>query len=139
MSTPNRPNIFARLFGSARTWLFGRPRPKAQRALPVAFRGPGAAPLPLVAGDPPTGSREWTFPPIRVQSSNLYAVAYDYDTRRLEVSFKDKESGMPKSAYHYEGVPVALYQGLMDAPSKGVYLNRFIKNPKGRYPYRQVL
>lgn len=141
MPGPKRPNIFTRLFGTARQWFFGRPKPAAQRALPqaVAFRGPGSAPLPVVASDPPTGSRLWTFPPIRVRSSNIFAIAYRYETRTLEVSFKDKDTDAPKSVYHYDGVPLTLYQGLMSAPSHGVYLNRFIKNPKGRYPYRQVV
>ena len=122
--------ILGRIFGR---WYFGKPKPSAARALPVAFRGPGAAPLPVVAGDPPTGSRAWTFPPLPVQSSNLASVAYDYDTQRLEVAFKNG------SVYHYAGVPVALYQGLMGSASKGQYLHRNVKTPAGRYPFTRVV
>ena len=50
-------------------------------------------------------------------------------TRLLEVEF---HSG---SIYQYSSVPEALYQGLMQAASKGAYFHDHIKE---RYPFRQV-
>lgn len=134
--------IFGRVFGRWFTGRGKRPNPAwpalSPPARPVMFRGPGSAPVERVAGDPPTGSRGWTFPPIPVDSSNLDRVAYDYDTRTLEVCFLGKGTSAP-SVYHYDGVPVSVYQGLMGAASKGTYLHQHVKTPKGRYPYRKVL
>ena len=36
----------------------------------------------------------------------------------------------------YFGVPAAVFEALLDAPSKGRYFNGAIR---GRYPYRQIL
>lgn len=59
-------------------------------------------------------------------SSNVCAIGYDADSRTLEVEFNDG------SVYQYEGVPQDEYEGLMNADSKGKYLNA---NIKGRYSY----
>ena len=64
-----------------------------------------------------------------VRSSNIRAVGYDAQAMILEVEFA---SG---GLYQYSGVPASLHQGLMQAASKGAYLNDRIKN---RYPCRQV-
>lgn len=58
---------------------------------------------------------------VPVSSSNLRAVAYARDFRRLFVSFKG--GGL----YAYEDVPEGVYQGLLAAPSKGEYLHAVIK------------
>lgn len=64
---------------------------------------------------------------IPVVSSNLSAVGYE--SRTLYVRFNDG------SLYSYDNIPVEVYQGLMNASSKGQYLATFVK---GRYPYRRI-
>jgi len=59
-----------------------------------------------------------------VISSNIRSVGYDPTSSILEVEFN---SG---SIYQYLDVPESEYEGLMNADSKGRYLNR---NIKGRY------
>jgi len=61
---------------------------------------------------------------IPVKSSNIRSVGYDEDSSVLEIEFN---SGM---VYQYLNVPENEYEGLMNAASKGRYLNR---NIKGRY------
>ncbi len=61
---------------------------------------------------------------ISVRSSNIQSVGYDTTSSILEVEFN---SG---SIYQYIDVPESEYEGLMNAASKGRYLN---KNIKGRY------
>jgi KTSC domain len=62
----------------------------------------------------------------RVESTTLLALAYDDAREILQLEFR---SGV---IYHYYGVPVAVYEALLDAPSKGSYFNRIIR---GRFPY----
>lgn len=104
----------------------------AKPVKPVRFQGPGRAPVEVVAGDPGTGSRNWTFPPIRVESSNLDSVAYDYDGRRLEIRFRGESNPYreikPGGTYHYDEVPFRVYQELMRAPSKGKYFHAKIRD-----------
>jgi hypothetical protein len=57
-----------------------------------------------------------------VDSSNVEAIGYDADAQELHVRF------LSGAYYVYSGVPQAVYDGLMAAPSKGSYLNREIKN-----------
>jgi hypothetical protein len=63
-----------------------------------------------------------------VESSNVRAIGHDDDILELWVEFNDG------SIYVYEGVPAVIYEELMDAPSKGSYLNRVIK---GNFAYRR--
>ncbi len=65
----------------------------------------------------------------QVASSNIRAIGYDIITQTLEVEFL---SGW---VYQYYGVSEYLYQQLMQAPSKGQFLNQYIKNA---YPYSRV-
>lgn len=58
---------------------------------------------------------------VAVQSTTLVAMAYDVDQQMLQLEFRDR------SVYRYFGVPSNLYQDLLDAPSKGSYFNRFIR------------
>ncbi|TKJ43715.1 KTSC domain-containing protein [candidate division TA06 bacterium B3_TA06] len=67
---------------------------------------------------------------IPVQSSNLVSVGYNRSTQVLEVEFHGGR------IYQYFGVPLALYDGLMNAPSKGQYLDQNIK--KEGYTYIRV-
>jgi hypothetical protein len=64
-----------------------------------------------------------------VTSTNVHSVGYDADSQTLEVEFNNG------SVYHYTGVPVDEYEGLMNADSKGTYLNANIKK---RYPYTRL-
>ena len=64
-----------------------------------------------------------------VESSTLATVAYDEDLELLQLEFRSR------AIYQYCGVPVAVYGGLLQAPSKGRYFNRVIR---GRFPYTQV-
>ena len=58
---------------------------------------------------------------IPVDSSNLASVGYDQESGTLEIEF---HSGR---VYRYTGVPRYLYEGLMQAPSKGRFFNSEIK------------
>jgi hypothetical protein len=63
---------------------------------------------------------------MRVESATLRAVAYDEGRGILQVEFRTR------AIYHYFGVPAAVYETLLGAPSKGSYFNRAIR---GRFPY----
>ncbi len=63
---------------------------------------------------------------LRVQSTTLRALAYDDGRGILRLEF------CTRAIYHYYGVPAAVYEGLLGAPSKGSYFNRAIR---GRFPY----
>ena len=61
-----------------------------------------------------------------VESSTLATVFYDGARELLQLEFRSR------AIYQYLGVPAAVHAGLLDAPSKGSYFNRFIR---GRFPY----
>ncbi len=65
----------------------------------------------------------------QVASSNVRAIGYDATTQTLEVEF---QSG---TVYQYYGVQEFLHQRIMQAPSKGQFLNTYIKNA---FPYSRV-
>ena len=65
-----------------------------------------------------------------VESTTLATVGYDESLKRLELEF------CSRAVYLYFGVPAAVFEALLDAPSKSRYFNRTIR---GRYPYRQIL
>lgn len=65
-----------------------------------------------------------------VESSNLASVGYDPESAVLEIEFK---SG---GIYEYSGVPQSVYDGLINAESKGKYFHRYIKNSE--YPYSKI-
>ena len=82
----------------------------------------------------PVATRSW----LGVSSSNLEAIrwaALPAERRSadpvglLQVRF---HSG---SVYEYKGVPLSVYQALLDAPSKGKYHHRAIRLS---YPYRRL-
>ena len=56
-----------------------------------------------------------------VDSKTLRRVGYDAERRLLQVEFQNR------SIYQYFEVPAAVYQDLMQAPSKGAYFNRSIR------------
>ena len=63
---------------------------------------------------------------MRVASTTLRALAYDDGRGILQLEF------LSRAIYHYYGVPAAVHEALMGAPSKGSYFNRVIR---GRFPY----
>ncbi|MFD8370131.1 KTSC domain-containing protein [Streptomyces sp. NPDC059688] len=67
---------------------------------------------------------------ISVVSSNLASVGYELHSKMLEVQFVNG------SIYQYAGVPETVYSGLMNAASKGSYLDAFVK--KAGYPVLRV-
>jgi hypothetical protein len=64
-----------------------------------------------------------------VASTNVLSLGYDAASETLEVEFN---SG---AIYQYYNVSVALHEQLMVAPSKGQFINAYIKNA---YPYSRV-
>ena len=64
-----------------------------------------------------------------VASTNVSSVGYDANTQTLEVEF---QSGR---VYQYYGVPDNAHEQMMQASSKGQFLNYYIKNS---YPYSRV-
>ena len=61
-----------------------------------------------------------------VESTTLATVAYEEARGLLRLEFRSQ------AIYSYFGVPKAVHEGLLRAPSKGSYFNRVIR---GRYPY----
>jgi hypothetical protein len=64
-----------------------------------------------------------------VESTTLATIAYDKSRKLLQLEF------CSQAAYLYFGVPPAVHQALLGAPSKGRYFNQAIR---GRFPYRLV-
>ena len=64
-----------------------------------------------------------------VASSTLATVAYDKNRELLELEFN---SG---ALYQYFGVPLAVHEALLCAPSKGSYFNHAVR---GRFSYRRI-
>jgi hypothetical protein len=63
-----------------------------------------------------------------VESTTLATVTYDSPAQLLWLEFRNR------AVYCYFDVPPSVHQGLMAAPSKGIYFNR---NIRGRFPYRR--
>ena len=62
-------------------------------------------------------------------SSSVRAIGYDSQTQTLEVEFL---SGL---VYQYYGVPDHMHDKMMEASSKGRFLNTYIRDS---YPYSRV-
>jgi KTSC domain-containing protein len=65
-----------------------------------------------------------------VKSRTIDALGYDVKSHELYVHFSEADV-----TYVYEGVEHEKYQALMEADSKGQYLNEVIKS---RYLYRRL-
>jgi len=65
-----------------------------------------------------------------VQSSTIASIGYELDSSILEVEF------LNASLYQYFGVPESLFNDLMYSPSKGKFLDMYIK--KAGYSYTRV-
>ena len=59
---------------------------------------------------------------IHVVSSDLSAVGYDPDTQQLEIVFNNG------GRYLYSGISPEIFQGLLNAGSKGRFFHAFIKH-----------
>ena len=62
-----------------------------------------------------------------VESTTLTTVAYDETRKLLQLEF------CSRAVYVYFGIPSAVHQALLGAPSKGKYFNQTIRE---RFPYR---
>jgi hypothetical protein len=70
-------------------------------------------------------------------SKNIHSIGWTPTGPTLRVEFlnsKGKENE-PRRIYDYEGVGQAMFQELMNSPSKGTYFSRVIK---GRFPVRRI-
>ena len=65
----------------------------------------------------------------QVRSSNIRSVGYDDENLLLEIEFH--RGGI----YQYFEVPESVYQGLLQAPSKGTYFRNQIMD---NYRYKRV-
>lgn len=54
-------------------------------------------------------------------STLIAGASYEANATLLHLEFRDG------SLYRYFGVPIEIYEGLLAAPSKGVYFNRWIR------------
>jgi hypothetical protein len=59
---------------------------------------------------------------IRVNSSAIHSVGYDPETQRMRIEFQQGDG------YDFCGVPAQVYEGLMNASSKGSYYNDYIRD-----------
>ncbi|WP_201344633.1 KTSC domain-containing protein [Thiohalobacter sp. COW1] len=59
---------------------------------------------------------------IPVSSSAIRAVGYDHASGRMKITFEQGDT------YDFCGVPEPVYQGLMNAISKGAYYNDHIRD-----------
>ena len=64
-----------------------------------------------------------------VESTTLATVSYNEAQELLQLEF------CSRAVYLYFGVPPAVHQALLDAPSKGRYFNQTIR---GQYPYHAM-
>jgi hypothetical protein len=67
---------------------------------------------------------------VRVVSSNVATLAHNAVTERLDVTFHNG------GHYRYTGVPRAVFQQLLEAPSVGSALAQLVKD--GGYPFVKV-
>jgi hypothetical protein len=58
---------------------------------------------------------------IPVSSSSVVSIGYDAEIQVLEIEFQGS------GTYQYQGVPQEVFDQLMSAPSKGVFVNKQIK------------
>jgi hypothetical protein len=65
----------------------------------------------------------------RVSSSSLISVGYDAPSKTLELEF------LSGAVYRYRKVPRLIYDELMRAPSKGRFVNAFVRDT---FPFSRV-
>ena len=64
-----------------------------------------------------------------VSSESIASIGYEEPTQVLEVEF------IKSGIYQYFNVPSVVHEGLMAAPSHGIYLNTYIK---GQYQFQKL-
>jgi KTSC domain len=64
-----------------------------------------------------------------VESSTLATIAYDRAGELLQLEFNGH------ARYQYFGVPAAVHEALLRAPSKGSYFNQAIR---GKFPFSRI-
>lgn len=64
-----------------------------------------------------------------VESASLASIGYDSTTQALEIEFKRG------TVYRYLNVPIAVFEALLSAESKGTFLNTSIKDA---YPFMRI-
>jgi hypothetical protein len=64
-----------------------------------------------------------------VSSTSVASVGYDNATRTLEIEFKTGR------VYQYHGVEADIFEQLTNAPSKGRFMNAYIRNS---YPFSRI-
>ena len=64
-----------------------------------------------------------------VTSKNIVSIGYDYSSCTLEVEFQG-------GIYQYYNVPGEVFEGLMQAPSKGSFLDQYVR--KAGYAFAKV-
>lgn len=74
-------------------------------------------------------AKEGSIERIAVESSNIVSIGYSPTRYVLEIEFHGG------GVYQYAQIPSHVYQGLMDAESKGSYFLRFIRD---RYPTTKI-
>lgn len=67
-----------------------------------------------------------------VVSSTVASIGYYEIDQILEVEFKNKVAPI---VYHYFGVPIEVYQKLIDSSSVGKFIHEKIKD---KYEYRRI-
>ena len=67
---------------------------------------------------------------IPVSSRSVASVGFDVESSTLEIEFTNG------SVYQYHGVPESVHVGMMNAASKGSYLDQNVK--KAGYSYTRV-
>jgi len=85
-----------------------------------------------------------TMPNNSFQSSNVHSALYDFGGRELSIRYL--RSGEPDAVYLYINVPAAEWQGLVQASSKGSYINaniafdyRYFKTGRDDLPGRNAI
>lgn len=65
-----------------------------------------------------------------VESTTLTAIGYDEDLKLLRLEFRSR------AVYDYFGVPAAVHEALMRAPSIGACFNQMVR---GCFPFCRIL
>ncbi|MEN7529304.1 KTSC domain-containing protein [Cupriavidus sp. DL-D2] len=73
-----------------------------------------------------------------VESSQIHSIGHHAETGTMAIRFRDRRTSLATSLYHYSNVPVADFEALRDAESKGSHFGKHIKPYDKKYPYVKV-
>ena len=59
---------------------------------------------------------------IHVKSSAISYIGYDSSTKQMKITFKQSKT------YDYCGVPQNIFDAFLNAPSIGIYYDRYVKD-----------